>query len=235
MLQTVPGPDAGFDLERIDGLAPAERRVAHFLVEAGPDVLVLERGGAGCPAGDERRHGGADGEGSWLRRHGRAAPHAGRAATRASATNGGTNPPLALRLQRTLADSRPDQLLATSVAEPPLRFGQPGSARHAEAFAEAVGVLGAGERIVWRGIEPSACLADYGRLLCERVGRRAAAWSHTGTAFADELAGLAGGDVVVALAYGRLQNHVHALIDHAAALGAATVLITDVANPGGGA
>ena len=229
MLQTVPGPDAGFDLERTTAWC-RPRRVAHFLVEAGPDVLVLSAAALAARLGTSD---------ATVVRTAKALGFAGMAELRHALAERQLSqhderrddPPLALRLQRTLADSRPDQLLATSVANH--LSGLDSLARRVtpEAFAKAVGVLGAGERIVSRGVGPSACLADYGRLLCERVGRHAAAWSHTGTAFADELAGLAGGDVVVALAYGRLQNHVHALIDHAAALGAATVLITDVRQP----
>jgi DNA-binding MurR/RpiR family transcriptional regulator len=227
MLRGEVGRHTGFDPERLDGLAPAERRVAHFLMDAGPDVLVLSA------AALATRLGTSD---ATVVRTAKALGFAGMAELRQALAErqleqreaGGDEPPLALRLQRTLADSEPDQLLATSVANH--LSGLDSLARRVtpDVFSRAVNVLGAGERIVWRGVGPSACLADYGRLLCEQVGRRAAVWTHTGTAFADELAGLAVGDVVVALAYGRLQNHVHALIDHAAALGTATVLVTDV-------
>lgn len=66
-------------------------------------------------------------------------------------------------------------------------------------------LLASHQRVVWRGVGPSACLADYGRLLCERVGKQSSSMVHTGTSFADELLGLDGGSAVVLLAYGRPQ------------------------------
>jgi DNA-binding MurR/RpiR family transcriptional regulator len=80
---------------------------------------------------------------------------------------------------------------------------------------------------VWRGVGPSACLAEYGALLCRRVGRSSIAWTETGTSFADELLELQPDDVVAVLAYGQLQPHVHVLLDHAGRLGTDVVLISD--------
>ncbi len=226
MLPSGATSDAGFDPDRIDGLAPAERRVAHFLIDAGPDVLVLSAAALAARLGTSD---------ATVVRTAKALGFAGMAELRQALAERQLqrrdDPPLAVRLQRTLADSEPDQLLATSVANHLTGLDSLARRVTPDVFAEAVRVLGQGERIVWRGVGPSACLADYGRLLCERIGRPGAVWTHTGTAFADELAGLTSGDVVVALAYGRLQNHVHALVDHAAALGAATVLVTDVRQP----
>src|SRR6185437_14987930 len=78
----------------------------------------------------------------------------------------------------------------------------------AERFQRAAGVLLASRRIVWRGVGPSAHLAAYGQLLSERIGKPSAALVQAGTSFADELLSLGPGDVIVVLAYGRLQPHV---------------------------
>ncbi len=56
---------------------------------------------------------------------------------------------------------------------------------------------------------------------------RAPRSSQTGTSFADEFLSLEPGDVVVVLAYGRLQSHVRVLLDRCAALDVPAVLVTD--------
>ena len=49
----------------------------------------------------------------------------------------------------------------------------------------------------------------------------------TGASFADELLALGSDDVVVVMAYGRLQSHVSVLLDHADTMRCPVVLITD--------
>ncbi len=80
---------------------------------------------------------------------------------------------------------------------------------------------------MWRGVGPSAHLAEYGRLLTERIGKPSAALVQTGTSFADEMLTLGPGDAVVVLAYGRLQPHVRVLLERSRALELPVVLITD--------
>jgi len=205
--------------ELIDGLAPAERRVAQYLLEGGPEALVVSA------ATLAERLGTSD---ATVVRTAKALGFSGLGELRRALAARPAETPLPQRLAGTLADTAPDQLLAASIANHQAGLDELGRRVGADVFARAVEVLGRGEQIVWRGVGPSACLADYARLLCRRVGRRATAWTQTGTAFADELLGLGPEDAVVILAYGRLQNHVHALLDHADHLGAATLLVTDV-------
>ncbi len=136
-------------------------------------------------------------------------------------------PPLAQRLHRTLEQTDPDELLAATLAHHLVGLDALAERVTQSLFDRAVAVLAPASRLVWRGVGPSAHLAEYACLLGERVGHRGVAWTHTGTSFADELLGLGSGDAVVVLAYGRLQPHVHVLLDHAHQLGAPVVLITD--------
>jgi DNA-binding MurR/RpiR family transcriptional regulator len=96
-----------------------------------------------------------------------------------------------------------------------------------ETFQAAVAVLAGRDRIVWRGVGPSAHLAAYGQLITQRIGKPSTALVHTGTSFADELLTLAPDDAIVLFAYGRLQAHVRVLLEQAEALDAPVVLITD--------
>jgi DNA-binding MurR/RpiR family transcriptional regulator len=95
------------------------------------------------------------------------------------------------------------------------------------AFQEAVAILGHSDRVVWRGVGPSAHLAGYGQLLTQRIGKPSTALVHTGTSFADELLTIAPGDAIVVFAYGRPQSHARVLIERAETLGVPVVLITD--------
>ena len=201
--------------------APAERRVAQHLLDAGPEALAVGRGAGGALGTSD----------ATVVRTARSLGYGGLAELRrALATRGAHEPRLAERLQRTLTDTSPDALLANGIAN--LRAGlQTLDERIApQLFEQAVAVLAAKERVVWRGIGPSACLADYGRLLCERVGMKSASMVHTGTSFADELLGLDEDDAVVMLAYGRPQVHIDVLLDRAEAVGAPVILLTDTIN-----
>ena len=181
----------GFDQETVDALRPAERVVAQYLLEAGPEALVMSA------AALAQRLGTSD---ATVVRTARSLGFSGLGELRRTlASRGSTEPRLAERLHRTLTDTPADALLANGIAN--LRVGlQSLDERIApQQFQRAVSVLASRERVVWRGVGPSACLADYGRLLCERVGKKSSSLVHTGTSFADELLGLDGEDAVVLL------------------------------------
>ena len=149
---------------------------------------------------------------------------------RALAVRGSAEPLLAERLQRTLTETPPDALLANEIANLNVGLQTLADRITPHIFEQAVAVLTSRARVVWRGIGPSACLADYGRLLCERIGKTSNAMVHTGTSFADELVGLSEGDAVVMFAYGRPQVHNDVLLDRAAALAVPVILMTDTTN-----
>ena len=118
---------------------------------------------------------------------------------------GSTNPPLADRLRRTLDHAPADELLATAVSDHVAALDAlTRNVTPAPSTAPSTSSPPA-DRIVWRGVGPSAYLAGYGALLAERIGASSRALVHVGTSFADELLTLAPGDAVVVLAYGRPQ------------------------------
>ena len=132
-----------------------------------------------------------------------------------------------MRLRRSLEQAPPEELFTAAIdnhlsAIEALTHNVP-----TELVRQAAAVLSASRRIVWRGVGPSGPLAAYGQLLTERIGKPSTALVHTGTSFADELLALEPGDVVVVLAYGRLQSHVRVLLDRCAALDLPVVLVTD--------
>jgi DNA-binding MurR/RpiR family transcriptional regulator len=208
----------GADPDQIAGLAPAERRVAEFLATGGAEALVLS-----AAAIAER----LDTSDATVVRTAQALGYSGLGELRRALAARSPEPLPAQRLQRTLADTPTDQLLAASVANHVAGIDSLVQRVTPERFRDAVDVLAAGTRVVWRGIGPSACLAEYGALLCQRVGRSSVAWTQSGTSFADELLELEPDDVVAVLAYGRLQPHVHVLLDHASGLGTEVLLISD--------
>ena len=101
----------------------------------------------------------------------------------------------------------------------------------AEAFAQALDLIGgAGTRHLF-GIGPSGAVADYAALQFNRIGLRSQALTASGVALADRLAWIAQGDVVVMLAYAPLYREVEVILDHAAEVGARVVLISDSLGP----
>jgi DNA-binding MurR/RpiR family transcriptional regulator len=199
-------------------LSRAERRVAEYLLEAGPEEVLLSA------AALAERLGTSD---ATVVRTAKALGYSGLGELRRALAARDPEPPLAERLRRTLAETPRDELLAGSIANHLASLDT--LTRHVtpDLFQHAVDVLSASTRVVWRGVGPSAQLAAYGQLLCQRIGRPSVALVHTGTSFADELLALASTDAVVVFAYGRLQPHVRVLLEHAATLEIPVVLMTD--------
>ena len=139
----------------------------------------------------------------------------------------GDNVPLGERLRRTLEQAPGDELFATAIRNHLLAIETLTHNVSAQAFQDAVAILAGHDRVVWRGVGPSAHLAAYGQLITQRIGKSSSALVHTGTSFADELLTLASTDAIVVFAYGRLQPHVRVLLDHAATLEIPVVLMTD--------
>jgi len=218
MLQNQDQEPLIFDPDRFSALTSAERRVADYLERGGPEALVLSAVAIGARLGTSD---------ATVVRTAQALGYAGLGELRLALAARQPETALADSLRRTLADVAPDQMLARTLANHVAGLDALTERVSDELFQRAVTVLGSGDRVIWRGVGPSACLAQYAQLLSERVGRPSAAWTHTGTSFADELLLLDPTDTIVILAYGRLQPHVHVLVDHAETLGSAVVLITD--------
>jgi DNA-binding MurR/RpiR family transcriptional regulator len=208
-----------FDPDRVASLAPAGRRVAEFLESGGPEALVLSAAAIAAEVGTSD---------ATVIRTAQALGYPGLGELRRALANRQTELPLAQRLRQTLEDTPTDQLLARTISNHLAGLQILTERVEPELFERAVTVLAAGARVVWRGIGPSAALAQYAQLLCERIGQASISLTQMGTSFADELLRLQPTDVVVVLAYGRLQAHVLVLLDHAARLGSKVILITDM-------
>jgi DNA-binding MurR/RpiR family transcriptional regulator len=98
-------------------------------------------------------------------------------------------------------------------------------------FDAAATLLTKAPQVWWSGAGPSAHIAGYGAFLCRRLGKPSGAFTRAGTDHADELLALEPGHAVVVLAYGRIHPPVRVLLDHAAHVGAKTVLVTDTSRP----
>jgi DNA-binding MurR/RpiR family transcriptional regulator len=204
--------------ERVEQLAPAERRVAEQLLEFGPEAAALSAAALADQLGTSD---------ATVVRTAKALGYDGLADMRRALATQTENPPLRERLRRTLEQAPREELFVTAIdnhltaVDALIRNVSP------EAFQNAVELLVGCERVVWRGVGPSAHLAAYGQLLAERIGKPSRALTHSGTSFADELLSLTATDALVVLAYGRLQAHVRVLLEHAASLDVPVVLITD--------
>jgi DNA-binding MurR/RpiR family transcriptional regulator len=204
--------------DEADGLAPAERRFAIWLLDAGPDASLLSAAAMAEVVGISD---------ATVVRAAKALGYSGLAELRRALTAHGREPALTERLQRTLEQSSQDDLFSaviknhTTAVDALVRHVSP------RQFDRAVAHLARARRIVWRGVGPSAHLAEYGEVLTRRMGKQAIAMTQTGTSFADELLALDTGDAVVLLAYGQPQPHVGVLLRRASTLHAAVVLVTD--------
>jgi DNA-binding MurR/RpiR family transcriptional regulator len=94
-------------------------------------------------------------------------------------------------------------------------------------FQTAVDRLVDARRIAIFGIGPSSAIADYFAIQLGRFGIEAHCLTQTGLLLADGLHRLREGDLVVILAYSRVYQELEALLDRARRLGLATILLTD--------
>ena len=204
--------------ERGAELAPAERRVAELLLDLGPEATLLSAAALAEQLGTSD---------ATVVRTAKSLGYSGLAALRRALAAYGDNPPLGERLRRTLEQTPGDELFASAIRNHLSALDNLSRNVSPEAFQATVAVLAGRDRIVWRGVGPSAHLAAYGQLITQRIGKPSIALVHSGTSFADELLTLAPTDAIVVFAYGRLQAHVRVLLEHAATLDAPVVLVTD--------
>jgi DNA-binding MurR/RpiR family transcriptional regulator len=207
---------------REDDLAPAERRVAEYFAAAGPEVTLLSAAELAARTGTSD---------ATVVRTAKSLGYGGLGELRWALAAAAPNPPLADRLRSTLDETPEAELLTATVGDHAAGLESMTRRVSAATFEQAVAVLAGAERIVWRGVGPSAFLAGYGALLAQRIGRPSTALVHVGTSFADELLTLTRGAAVVLLAYGRPQTHVRVLLDHARWVGVPIVLVTDTLGP----
>jgi DNA-binding MurR/RpiR family transcriptional regulator len=99
------------------------------------------------------------------------------------------------------------------------------------AFDSAVATLAGAREVLAFGIGPSETVAAYLALRLRRIGRRARVSGATGFRLADDLLELERGDVVVLYSPSRLLAELEIVLDHAAAVGARAVLVSDSLVP----
>jgi DNA-binding MurR/RpiR family transcriptional regulator len=199
-------------------LAPAERRVAEQLLDMGPEATLLSAAALAEQLGTSD---------ATVVRTAKALGYRGLAELRRALATYGDNPPLRERLRRTLEQAPGDEIFTTAIHNHFVALESLSRNVTPEAFRAAVAILAGSNRVVWRGVGPSAHLAEYGQLITQRIGKPSCALVHTGTSFADELLMLAPNDAIVVFAYGRLQSHVRVLLDQAQSLDVPVVLVTD--------
>jgi DNA-binding MurR/RpiR family transcriptional regulator len=203
---------------RFDVLAPAEQRVARQLLEAAPEASLLSA------AALAKQLGTSD---ATIVRTAKALGYAGLADLRRALVAENRNPPPSERLDRTLRSVSEHEILASALAGQHAALDAMARDVPSEDFERAVAVLAESERVVWRGVGPSAHLAAYAQVLTERIGKESRALTQAGTSFADELLTIRSTDAVVVLAYGRLQPQVRVLLERADSVGARVVVVTD--------
>jgi DNA-binding MurR/RpiR family transcriptional regulator len=205
--------------ERGEALAPAERRVAEFLLDLGSEATLLSAASLAEQLGTSD---------ATIVRTAQSLGYSGLAELRRALAAYGESPPIGERLRRTLEQTPDDDLFPSAIRNHLSALETLTRNVSPQAFQDAVAILAGKDRVVWRGVGPSAHLAAYGQLMTQRIGKPSSALVHTGTSFADELLTLEPDDAVVLFAYGRLQPHVRVLLEYAETLQAPVVLITDV-------
>ena len=96
-----------------------------------------------------------------------------------------------------------------------------------DAFKAAIECLTQAKAVFCYGIGPSEFVARYAALRLGRLGLRTRASGLTGFRLADELVSLRGDDAVLLYAPRRLLSDVDVLLDHAGKVGAKVLLVTD--------
>ncbi|WEK02888.1 MAG: MurR/RpiR family transcriptional regulator [Candidatus Devosia phytovorans] len=86
------------------------------------------------------------------------------------------------------------------------------------------------ERIVFFAIGPTRHLVRYAEAQLRRRGRKVHRLSHTGSMLADDLAGLAEGDAILALSYGQPYHEIDVTLSEAARRNIPVFLLTDRAQ-----
>ncbi|GHJ39261.1 MurR/RpiR family transcriptional regulator [Streptomyces sp. TS71-3] len=98
-------------------------------------------------------------------------------------------------------------------------------------LAKAVDLVAGAREVLAVAFGVSEIMADYLALRLNRAGRRARAATHTGFRLADDLIALGQDDLVVLYAPGRHFDEIDPLLEHASAVGARTLLISDSLIP----
>ena len=207
-----------FEFEKVDDLAPAERRVVEYLLSSGAESLVLNAKQLGTLTGTSD---------ATVVRAAKSLGY-GRLGDLRRALAEFTSEPSPE--ERVRAAIRADDVLEDDIAVAEQALAKLRESVGRGKFDRAVDILLRSDRIIWRGVGPSGYLAEYAKLHCRRVGHRSTAITNMGTELADELLSLDAADAIVVLSYGPVQRHTQVVLDHAQRVGASVIVITDHDN-----
>jgi DNA-binding MurR/RpiR family transcriptional regulator len=206
--------------DRITGrlalLTAAERKVAEYLRNHGPDAIFATAGQIAAAAGTSD---------ATVVRTARSLGYSGLLELRHNLTR------QVVRATTPAPPGTQDSLLSHVFTEAAQRLADTLRLTTEATFGTAVDVLAGAREVLAFGIGPSETVADYLALRLRRIGRRARATGATGFRLADDLLDLTGGDVVVLYSPSRLLAEIDVVLDHAAAVGARAVLVSDSLGP----
>jgi DNA-binding MurR/RpiR family transcriptional regulator len=221
-------PQATFDaqiLAALEGLAPAEQRVARFFVDQKQAVLLSSAAQIAQLAGASD---------ATVVRTARALGFESLSALRAALLSELTGTPSpGNRLERTLAETGDDATGALrhviGIHESVLDVLR--RPEIAASFARAINILADATRRHVFGIGPSGAMADYASLQFNRIGLPTNALSASGVALADRLLWLGKGDAILMMAYAPLYREVEVVLDQAGRHDVPVILISDNLGP----
>ena len=133
--------------ERAEDLAPAERHVALSLADLGPEAALLTAAALAEELGTSD---------ATVVRTAKSLGYSGLADLRRALTTQSENPPLGERLRRTLEQTPSDDPLSSAVRNHLSELDSLGRNVSPASFLGAVALLANSNRIVWRGVGPSA-------------------------------------------------------------------------------
>ncbi|HEY0124434.1 MAG TPA: MurR/RpiR family transcriptional regulator [Rhizobium sp.] len=212
-------------LAALEGLAPAEQRMARFFIDQKQAVLLNSAAQIAELAGASD---------ATVVRTARALGFESLSALRAALLSELTGTPSpGNRLERTLAETGEDAADALrhviGIHETALNVLK--RPEIAASFARAIDILaGANRRHVF-GIGPSGAMADYASLQFNRIGLPTYPLSASGVALADRLLWLGKGDAVLMMAYAPLYREVEVVLDQARRHDVPVILISDDLGP----
>nr|WP_211110064.1 MurR/RpiR family transcriptional regulator [Acuticoccus mangrovi] len=140
---------------------------------------------------------------------------------------------LAERVERTLAETgdNPADALALTLGLHEQSIAALRRSVTSDDIRTAVGLIGDARRVAVFGLGPTSAVVNYFVLQMARMGLDALALTNGGLLFADDVARLRAGDLVVAFAYGRLYSELAVLLEAAAQSNVPVILVTDTLGP----
>jgi DNA-binding MurR/RpiR family transcriptional regulator len=96
-----------------------------------------------------------------------------------------------------------------------------------DSWNQAVAALADADRVLTFGIGPSGALATYLSIALNRTGARSVSIETSGFRLADDLLHIGAGDSIVVFATMRRFREIDVVLDHAARVGATTVLVSE--------